>query len=95
MEPEAHGGDMVGLLPVLRGAGESSGQLEGTVQSNVSMFKLSVNSGMEGDYWFWFFSLSVKVNQSCLTATAIKLFSVLPGGKIRKLTRNEVPRISQ
>lgn len=92
MEPEAHGGAM---WPVLRGAGESSGLLEVIVQSNVSMFKLSVSSGMEGDYWLWFFSLSIKVNQGCLTATAIKLLSVLPGGKIRKLTRNKVPRISQ
>lgn len=80
---------------MLRGAGESLGLLEVIVQSNVLMFTLSVNSGMEGDYWFGVFPLSVKVNQSCLTATAIKLLSVLPGGKIRKLTRNEVPRISQ
>lgn len=43
------------MFPVLRGAGESSGLLEVIVQSNVSMFKLSVNSGMEGDYWFGFF----------------------------------------
>lgn len=58
MEPEAHGtwwGCGGIMLPVLRGAGESSGQLEVIVQSNVSMFKLSVYSGMEGDYWFWFF----------------------------------------
>lgn len=54
MEPEAHGGAM---WPVLRGAGESSGLLEVIVQSNVLMFKLSVSSGMEGDYWFCFFFL--------------------------------------
>lgn len=80
---------------MLRGAVESSGLLEVIVQSNVLIFTLSVNSGMEGDYWVWVFPLSVKVNQSCSTATAIKLLSALPGGKIRKLTRNEVPRISQ
>lgn len=64
------------------------------MQSSVSTFVLPANGGMEGDCWL-FFPSSLKVHSGCLTAPAIRVLSILPGGKIRKPTENKVPRISQ